>query len=79
LARKGVHILTAKPGYVRTELIEGRELPSFVPVISAERAASEILRAAAAGKRVVYIPGWWRPVMFAVRMIPRPVFERISL
>jgi short-subunit dehydrogenase len=79
LARKGVTVLTAKPGYVRTALIDGAPLPRFVPVISPKRAADQILAAAAAGDRVVYVPGWWRLVMTAVRAIPAPLLERINV
>jgi NAD(P)-dependent dehydrogenase (short-subunit alcohol dehydrogenase family) len=79
LARRGVTVLTAKPGYVRTALIEGVALPRSLPVISAERAAELILKAAAEGERVAYVPGWWRLIMTVVRAIPAPIFERLNL
>ena len=78
LARRGVKVVTVKPGYVRTALIEDLELPGPIPVLAPDEAARQILRAAAAGKRVAYIPGWWRPVMWMVRAIPSPIFERLS-
>ncbi len=77
LARKGVTILTAKPGYVRTPMLEGAPLPAFVPVLASGEAARQILVAAAAGRRVAYIPGWWRWIMLIVRGIPAPIFERL--
>lgn len=79
LARRGVKVVTIKPGYVRTAMTETSPIPGFIPVISPERAASQILSAAAAGDRVAYVPGWWRLVMTVVRAIPAPVFERLSL
>ncbi len=60
LSRYGVKVVIAKPGYVRTDLLDGVQLPPFPPAIGPERAADEILRAAAAGKRVVHVPGFWR-------------------
>lgn len=79
LARRGVSVLTAKPGYVRTPLIEGADLPRFLPVISPDTAAEQVLGAAQAGKRVAYIPRWWRWIMLVVRLVPAPVFERLNL
>lgn len=77
LANRGVTVLTAKPGYVRTALIADLRLPPF-PVVSAQDAASAILNAAIKGRRVVYVPWWWRIIMLAVRAIPTPIFERLS-
>lgn len=79
LGRKGVTVLTAKPGYVRTAMIAEAELPPLIPVATPDDAARQILGAAAAGRRVAYIPGWWRVVMLAVRAIPAPIFERLNL
>jgi|SRR5579884_453717 len=77
LAVRGVTIVTVKPGYVRTAMLENNP-PGPLPVSDPEVVAAEILDAAAAGKRVVYIPGWWRIIMAVTRMIPAPIFERLS-
>jgi short-subunit dehydrogenase len=79
LARKGVTIVTAKPGYVRTPLLEGESVPGLIPVLPADEAARQILQAAAARRRIVYVPWWWRPIMWAVRAIPDPIFERLNV
>ncbi len=79
LARHGVTVLTAKPGYVRTSMIEGTPIPPLIPVTTPDEAARQILDAAAAGQRVVYIPGWWRAIMLIIRAIPAPVFERLNI
>ena len=76
LAIQGVTVLTVKPGYVRTAMLDNNP-PGPLPVIDADRAAEEILDAAAAGKRVVYVPGWWRIIMTVVGVIPAPIFERL--
>jgi decaprenylphospho-beta-D-erythro-pentofuranosid-2-ulose 2-reductase len=78
LAIKGVTVLSARPGYVRTALIEGLKLPRFVPVPEAPLVATQILDAAALGQRVVYVPSWLRWVMLLVRAIPAPIFERLN-
>ncbi|HLJ67521.1 MAG TPA: SDR family NAD(P)-dependent oxidoreductase [Chloroflexota bacterium] len=77
LAGRGVTVLTVKPGLIRTPMNATATIPPLVPVMSAERAAQEILVAAAARKRTVYVPGWWRWVMLGLRAIPAPIMERL--
>lgn len=79
LARRGVSMLIAKPGYVRTALLDDVARPPLIPVASAEEAARRILAAARTGKRVVYVPGWWRLIMAIVRAMPAPLFERLRI
>jgi decaprenylphospho-beta-D-erythro-pentofuranosid-2-ulose 2-reductase len=77
VARSGIRIMTAKPGPVDTPMSRGRDrLPLL---ISAERAAREIVVAARRGARVTYVPRVWRPIMWTIRAIPRPLFERLDL
>lgn len=78
LRRHGVIVLTAKPGPVRTPLIEGLQRARPLAA-SPDLVAAQILAAAVARKRVIYTPRWWRPIMLAVRAIPRPLFERLRL
>lgn len=78
LAARGVTVTTVKPGFVATRLLESASTPPFVPVLPPAEAARQIL-AAAAGRRVVYIPGWWRAVMWAIRAVPSPIFERLNV
>ncbi|GAC1320523.1 MAG: SDR family NAD(P)-dependent oxidoreductase [Chloroflexota bacterium] len=77
LGPRGIRVLTAKPGYVRTPLIGDAQLP--LPAISAQEAAHQILSAAASGKRVVFVPGWWRIFALALRSIPAPLYERLPI
>lgn len=76
LSRKGVHVLTVKPGYVDTEMIAGRETP--FPAIPPEEVADEVFRAVRGGKQVLYTPGWWRLILLVVRHIPSFIFRRMS-
>jgi short-subunit dehydrogenase len=78
LAVRGVRVTTVKPGYVRTDLLEGLQLPALFPVVSPEQAAREILAGAAAGKRTIYVPSWWRFVMMAIRAVPSPLMQRLN-
>jgi decaprenylphospho-beta-D-erythro-pentofuranosid-2-ulose 2-reductase len=79
LAVHGVTVLTAKPGYVQTDLIRDLPLPGIIPRIPPAQAAAAILDAAAAQRRVAYIPGWWRWIMLIIGLIPAPIFERLNV
>jgi len=77
LAMRGVTVVTAKPGPVDTPMTEGLDRLPFL--VSADRAASIILRAAARGASTVYVPARWRAVMAVLRAIPSRVFRRLDL
>jgi short-subunit dehydrogenase len=76
LSRRGVHVLTVKPGYVRTEMTARMSKMPFA--ISAERAAAEICRAIRRRKQEIYTAPIWRLIMFVVRSIPSVIFRRMS-
>ncbi len=72
----GVSVVTVKPGPVETPMTAG--LGKMPLMITADKAASQIITAAQAGKRTVYVPGAWRPIMAIIRMIPSAVFQRMK-
>lgn len=76
LTRRGIHVLTVKPGYVATELTAGQK--GLFWVISAEQAAADIYKAIRRGRQEVYVPARWRLVMLIVRNIPSFIFRRLS-
>ncbi|MGD2028058.1 MAG: SDR family NAD(P)-dependent oxidoreductase [Anaerolineales bacterium] len=76
LSRKGVHVLTVKPGYVDTDILIGRDTP--FPAAAPEEVAAAIFRAVRRRKQVLYFPGWWRIIMLVVRHIPSFLFRRMS-
>jgi decaprenylphospho-beta-D-erythro-pentofuranosid-2-ulose 2-reductase len=41
--------------------------------------AEGIVRAMDRSSAVVYLPGFWRPIMFIIRAIPERVFQRLKL
>ncbi|MEI3477987.1 MAG: SDR family NAD(P)-dependent oxidoreductase [Bilophila sp.] len=77
LWRRGVHVLTVKPGYVATRTIEGRRLPRWL-VASPERVGRDICRAALSRRDGADTPGWWRPVLAAYRALPECLAKRWS-
>ena len=79
LAVRGVTVTTVKPGFVATPLLERFATPGFIPVADPDDVARDLLAAAASGKRVAYVPSWWRIIMSVIRAIPAPVFERLNV
>ena len=73
----GVHVVTVKPGPVRTPMTEG--LDKLPGIIDVDVAARQILAAAAAGKRIAYVPGKWRLIMGVIRSIPSPLFQKLKI
>ncbi len=77
LTRHGVQVLTVKPGFVDTEMLKASRSPKF-GVISPERVAAGVWAAMRAGKQLVYLPWYWRWIMFVVRAVPSFIFRRLS-
>lgn len=78
LFKKGVHVLTIKPGFVATPMTSGLDLPAKLTV-SPDRVAGDIQKAIEARKDVLYTPWFWALIMLIIRWIPGPVFKRLSL
>jgi short-subunit dehydrogenase len=76
LTRQGIHVLTVKPGFVDTKLLENAK--TTFGVISSEKAAKLIWRAMRWRRQTVYIPWWWRYLMLVIRHMPSFIFRRLS-
>lgn len=76
LSQHGVVVTTVKPGFVDTRLTRGKE--GLFWVVSPERAAELILRAARRRRSTAYVPARWRLVATIVRSIPSILFRRLS-
>ena len=77
LFRSGVAVITIKPGFVDTPMTAGvAKNPLFA---SPRRVGRAIYRAIEARRSVVYIPWFWRPIMFLVTALPESIFQRLRL
>ena len=77
LFHAGVRVVTVKPGFVDTRMTFG--LPGTFLVAAPERVARGIVRAIEGGLDVVYLPGFWGPVMRGIRAVPERLFKRLKL
>ncbi len=73
----GVHVLTVKPGFVDTPMT--RDFPKGPLWVGPEVIAHGIVRAVDRRRNTVYLPWFWRPIMWIIKAIPEPVFKRLKL
>ncbi|MEX3014762.1 SDR family oxidoreductase [Gymnodinialimonas hymeniacidonis] len=78
LAKKGVHVVTVLPGFVRTAMLDGMDTPGPLTAEPAEVGAA-VLKAVEKQKNVIYTRPIWGVVMAVIRNIPEPVFKKTSL
>jgi NAD(P)-dependent dehydrogenase (short-subunit alcohol dehydrogenase family) len=76
LSPAGIRVLALKPGFVDTPMTAA--LPRTPLFASPAEIGRGIVRAVDSGRDgVVYLPWWWRLIMFAVRALPERVFKRL--
>jgi short-subunit dehydrogenase len=78
VSSSGVRVVTAKPGFVRTAMLKGREAGTFW-VVSPEQAARAIVKGAERGRGEFFVPARWSLVAAAVRAIPSFLFRKLSI
>jgi len=78
LSPKGVRVITVLPGFIRTKMTEGMELPQALTG-EPDDAAREIVRALDGGADLVYTRWYWRYVMWVIRAIPERLFKRMRI
>lgn len=73
----GIPVVTVKPGFVDTRMTYGRP---GVFLAAEPRAVARAVRRAVEGRRhTVYVPFFWRPLMWVIRALPEAVFKRLKL
>lgn len=78
LYHHGIHVLTVKPGFIKTAMTEGMPLN---PKLTAtpQQVAKAIYRAAAKKQDVLYVLWMWRYIMCIIRNIPEGIFKKMKL
>lgn len=78
LFASGVSLTDIRPGLVATPMTQGLPIPGALvaqPHVVAKRIVAGIERK----WDLLYAPAYWRPIMLAVRCIPRSLFKRMKL
>ena len=78
LFKSGVHVLTVKPGFVKTKMIENMKTPG--PITGTPRQVAEKIYDAVKKKvNVIYVLPVWGVIMRVIRTIPEGVFKKLKL
>ncbi len=77
VGRRGVRVVTVKPGFVDTAMTRG--MPGLFWLTPSDRAAAIILRKVRRGSVCAYVPARWRPLMWLVRSIPSVLFRHLKV
>ncbi|MFA0963185.1 SDR family oxidoreductase [Roseivirga sp. BDSF3-8] len=78
MAKKNVHVVTVKPGFVNTKMIEGMDTPKPLTA-QPEEVAKTVYSAYKKEKNIVYTKSVWRPLMYAIKSIPESMFKKLKL
>lgn len=77
LGRKGVHVLTVKPGPVDTAMTQGLGPQPFMT--TPEAVVADIRKAVSKRRNILYTKSIWWPVMTVIKLIPEAVFKKLSI
>jgi short-subunit dehydrogenase len=77
LTRKGVHVLTVKPGFVDTPMLRQAGVKAFW-VVSPETVAEQTWRAIQRRRQGFFVAGQWQLVALALHHIPSVIFRRMK-
>lgn len=77
LNKKGIQVVTVKPGFIDTDMTKGR--PGLFWLISAEKAAKIILANTDSNKEEFYVPARWGLIGFIIKNIPSFIFKKLSI
>jgi decaprenylphospho-beta-D-erythro-pentofuranosid-2-ulose 2-reductase len=78
LAKKGVHVMTVKPGFCRTRMTEHLDLPAALTA-DPEQVANAVFKGLEKKRNTVYVLWMWRWIMLVIKHIPEPIFKRMGM
>lgn len=73
-----IHVMTVKPGFVRTRMTEDMKLPPLLTAAPAE-VGEAVFKALGRRKDVIYVRPIWSLVMLIIRLMPERIFKRLKL
>lgn len=78
LCKSNVHVVTVKPGFVKTRMLENMQTPKPLTSMPAQ-VADDIYNAVTKRKDTIYTSSIWRPIMYVIKSIPEGVFKKLKL
>jgi decaprenylphospho-beta-D-erythro-pentofuranosid-2-ulose 2-reductase len=74
----GVHVLTVKPGFVKTRMIENIKTPGPITA-SVKKVADHIFKATRSKNNSIYVLPVWALIMLVIKTIPEGFFKKLKL
>ena len=73
----GPKVLVVRPGQVKTKMLaQAKESPG---AIAPEVLARTVVDAARDGRDLIWVPAFFRPMMWVLKHVPRPIFRRLPI
>ena len=77
LFSKGIHVLTVKPGYIRTKMLPPADSPDWI-TSDCETTAKDIYAAYLKKRNSIYTPGYWWFIISTIKLIPAGIIKRLN-
>lgn len=74
----GIHVMTVKPGFVKTKMIKDLETPGIL-TCSTTMLSQAVYKGYVKRKNVVYVLPIWSVIMTVIKSIPESLFKRLKL
>ena len=78
LFHHGVHVVTVKPGFVKTKMIENLSTPGLLTA-APKQVGLKVSKAILKKKDTVYVLSVWALIMLVIKSIPETIFKRLKL
>lgn len=77
LSKAKVSVLTVRPGFVDTPMTA--HIPKNPLFASPEKVGKDIFDAMKKKREIIYVPSFWRLILFIIRIIPESLFKRLPI
>ena len=74
LSESGIHVMTVKPGWVKTKMTKNLKLPKIMTA-NVDFVGKKIFKAYELKKNILFVPRYWSVIMFLYRLIPKILFS----
>jgi short-subunit dehydrogenase len=78
MTASGVHVMTVKPGFVKTKMLDNLKTPGPITA-TPDAVATAVYKAVIKRKDSIYVLWMWRWIMLIIKSIPENVFKKLKL
>ena len=78
LARSGMHVVTVRPGFVRTRMTENMSRPSRLTA-TPDQVAHDVYRAVVCHQNIIYVKPMWRVIILIICLLREIIFKKCCI